>query len=219
MMTVTNGNRSANLTLSVNAPAGNVFTTTAKLLANESRSYSAPVTRAWDFGRATVSATFEMGNVSITKIVPFEIVCRSGCLVGIVTESISKAMEPVWYYMVMFLALAILYVGHAAHIYRLERGELSWWERLTLTLRATLRRNPMRALLLDKTGAQGDFRQEIEALHETALHLANMELLLKKGDRIRFLLEEEVILRKKRIAKNRKLRPYFKGWRQGAKPE
>ena len=166
LVTVTAGNRSANVTLSVDAPAGHVFATTVHLYEHESRSFTIAVTREWDFGRASVSATFEIGNMTVAKIVSVEIICRSGCLTGLITESVSAAMAPVWYLLIPTFIIMLLYVGHLSAAYRLENAEDSWVDVLRSVVRP-IRRSSIRISMLDKGGyIPNDEMAQLRKLYE-----------------------------------------------------
>lgn len=166
LVTVTTGNRSANISISIDAPGGGAYATGGHLEENTTRTWSFLITREWDFGRATVWVLFEIGNETITKVAKVEVVCRSGCLAGLIAESITEAMKPVWYFLIPLILLALLYVGNITVAYRRENAEDSWADMIRSIVRP-IRRSSIRVSLLDRGGyIPNDEMAQLKRLHE-----------------------------------------------------
>jgi hypothetical protein len=203
------GNASA--ILIVNAPRGEAFRRFIPEF-NGTVTFRVDVVEGWGFGHGSVEAIIENETAITTLFKTFEVVCPATCLSGQVTKAISSGIQTVWIVVAATVLLALMFVGHASHVYRVDHGELSWYERFILLTRVGMRRMPDRRDFVDKTGSIPEgLQKELQELLASADRLAKMEVLVKKGGRQKRLLEAEIVIRKERLQK--KAGKHFKGWR------
>ena len=191
-----------NVTLAVFSPTGPQFSDSLFWVENTTGSWALPTSQEWGFGKGRVEATIsDLGN-STTLLRTFELLCTSTCLIEVMNSGVERAFRFVWVIAAIVFILGIMFVGHAAHVYRVDRGELSWAEHIILLTKTALKRDPFQRIWKDQTGAlPEELRENLETMKETAKNLSEQEKEVKHADRYARLKAAEVLARSGRLEK------------------
>ncbi len=138
--------------------------------------WSGEVKDDWGFGDAVASLSFTNATGTVDIRAHFRVVCEDACLVARIDTAAAAVMQQVWMVVFSLFLLTVMFVGHAAHVYRtrgaegecpkcgervlLKPAELSWWESVRSALRLSLRRDLARADLYDRSGYAGRHQRE-----------------------------------------------------------
>jgi len=191
-----------NITIAVSSPTGTQFSDALFWLTENLGSWAIPVTKEWGFGKGRVEATMADAGNTTTLLRTFEIVCPSTCLIDIMNEGVEKAFRFVWIIAAIILILGLMFIGHAAHVYKVDKGELSWVEHLILLTKTALKRDPFQRLWKDQTGSLPEgLRENLDNMNETAQKLKELEIQTKDADRYARLKAAEVLARSDRLGK------------------
>ena len=190
----------ASYTITVSAPSGLIWSDSAdNVTAGYVVSQVLPVTSSWRFGRGLVEASIVpvMDPDNRTLLMQsFKVICEDYCLADLFAAQLAPVVTNLYVIVLFALMGSLMFVGHAAHIFAIETGDLSWWQRLNMVLALSLHRNPDKRDWVDATGA---ISAEMKGYQRAVLKIADIlhkrkmtEKRRRRLERWRDVIEDEV---------------------------
>ena len=173
-----------NVSVDVLTPRGNQVIVARSMHEVGDYRYSVAVTREWGWGEGSVRIAHGDGENASLILSTFEMTCPPACTEEMIVQGTQRAATPAVSLAFAMALLAVLHMAQSAHVYRVGRREISWWDRVMAVVHP-MRRDAIRADYLQLTGyLSADKVKRLHELREALIELDERRRTDRDADRL-----------------------------------